>query len=342
MKIKGIGRLQIIARTIQNRIGANAVILLYHRINEGIPDPQRLVVSPAHFSEHLSLLCQMTDPVSLEELPLRLRSRKRSERPLSLITFDDGYADNLEQAGPILAQHGVPATVFVAAAGINAAHEFYWDVLEHILMRPDLPPSLSLKVESRTYTWDFSGDRVIDASWDVLKPYGNNVQQAYLHLCRLLVNLPPAGRAEVLEQLFVWSGLNRHPRPSHRTMTEEEICSLTASGLIDVGAHTVNHPTLSMLTLRAQAQEIHESRVRLEKIVNRPILTFSYPYGRAQDYTRQTVKLVRDEGFHYACSNFPGLTNRWTDPFQLPRLCVQDIDGERFSKMISGVFETYC
>jgi peptidoglycan/xylan/chitin deacetylase (PgdA/CDA1 family) len=341
MKIRGLGRVQSSIHKVQNRLGAHAVILLYHRVAEGLPDPQCLAVSPARFAEHLSLLAETTCPVSLEELPSRLKSRRRNDRPLSVITFDDGYADNLEQAAPILAGHGVPATVFIAAAAINHQQEFYWDALGRILLRPDLPPDLSLHIGSAAHAWNFSGEGIHDASWDVRQPPGCSAQEAYLEIAGLIRNLPPAGREEVLDQLFDWSGISRSPQNRDRTMSEAEICRLTASGLIAVGAHTVNHPVLSVLEPDAQAREIQESRVRLEGILGQPVSTFSYPFGRAQDYSRQTVKLVREEGFCCACSNFAGLANRWTDPFQLPRICVRDIDGDEFSKMLAGVYETF-
>ncbi len=341
MKIRGLGRIQSSIHRIQNRLGAHAVILLYHRVAEGLPDPQCLAVRPAHFAEHLSLLAEATSPVSLEELPSRLKNRRRSDRPLSVVTFDDGYADNLEQAAPILARHGVPATVFIAAAAISHKQEFYWDALGRILLRPDLPPDLSLNIGSTEHSWDFSGEAIQDASWDVRRPPGCAAQKAYLEIAGLTRNLPPAGREEVLDRLFAWSGISRNPPKRDRTMTEAEICRLTASGLITVGAHTVNHPVLSVLEPRVQAREIQESRLRLEKIINRPVSTFSYPFGRAQDYSRQTVKLVREEGFRCACSNFAGLASRWTNPFELPRICIQDVDGDEFSKMLAGVYETF-
>lgn len=342
MRIRGLGRIQNTIRTVQNRLGANAVILLYHRVTEIESDPQRLAVSPAHFSQHMELLAANTCPVPLETLHARLKKRKRSERPLSVVTFDDGYTDNLEQAAPILSRHSIPATVFVATSTINRHHEFYWDELERIFLHSALPARLELKIGEQARTWTFDDDPEPSVNWDVRQAPLRTSQKAYLEIAGHVRNLIPAEREKVLSQLIEWAGISRQPRHDHEMMTEDELRRLTADGLISVGAHTVNHPVLSSLNASDQAFEIQAGRDRLEQILGRPVKTFAYPYGRVQDYSRWTVKLVRQAGFTCACSNFPRLANRWIDPFQLPRFIAGDRDGALFEKDMVNFMKTDC
>lgn len=342
MRLRGLGRIQNCIRTVHNRLGANALILLYHRVTEIESDPQRLAVSPANFSQQMGVLAATTCPVSLETLPARLKKRKRSERPLSVVTFDDGYTDNLEQAAPILARHNIPATVFVATATINRHCEFYWDELERIFLHPGLSARLELKIGDQARTWTFDDDFEPSVNWDVRQAPRRTSQNAYLEIAGHIRNLVPAEREKVLTQLTEWAGISRPPRHDHQTMTEDELRRLTADGLISVGAHTVNHPVLSSLDASDQAFEIQASQNRLEQILGHPVRTFSYPYGRVQDYSRRTVTLVRQAGFTCACSNFPRLINRWTDPFQLPRFVAGNWDGALFEKNMEKFMQTYC
>ena len=53
------------------------------------------------------------------------------------ITFDDGYADNLQVAAPLLAERGLPATFFIVSGTIGSGREFWWDELEGLLLRRD-------------------------------------------------------------------------------------------------------------------------------------------------------------------------------------------------------------
>jgi peptidoglycan/xylan/chitin deacetylase (PgdA/CDA1 family) len=96
-----------------------AVILLYHRVTELAADPQLLSVSPQHFAEHLDVIRKVGLPMPLKSLWQDGR-RERSSKCDVIVTFDDGYADNLYNAKPLLESHDVPATVFVSSKGILA------------------------------------------------------------------------------------------------------------------------------------------------------------------------------------------------------------------------------
>ncbi len=116
----------------------------------------------------------------------------------------------------------------------------------------------------------------------------------------------------------------------------ELVGALARGELIEIGAHTVTHPALSALPLTSQREEILESKARLGKILNRPVDSFSYPYGAL---SAETVGAVREAGFACACSASAGIVGRSTDRFQLPRVHVEDWDGEEFAKQLSRWFD---
>ena len=70
------------------------------------------------------------------------------------MTFDDGYADNLYAAKPLLEAADVPATVFIVSGAIGQAREFWWDELARTLLGPaPVPTMFAVPVDGETLTW---------------------------------------------------------------------------------------------------------------------------------------------------------------------------------------------
>ena len=104
---------------------AVAAILLYHRVIDCPEHPYGMCVSPRNFEEHLALLSANYRVVPLPSL----FSQAPTDRPLVAVTFDDGYADNLENALPLLEAHQIPATFFVTTSCLEPGSRYWWDEL---------------------------------------------------------------------------------------------------------------------------------------------------------------------------------------------------------------------
>jgi len=87
-------------------------VLMYHKVNDLKPNPTTVPTSV--FAEQMSLLADLGyAPVSLEQVRAHYVEAAALPEGAVLITFDDGYRDNLENALPILQHHGYPAVIFV-------------------------------------------------------------------------------------------------------------------------------------------------------------------------------------------------------------------------------------
>ena len=325
---------------------AEIAILLYHRVFEPQSDPQLLCVSPKHFAEHLECLRHYYRVLSLKELSEALRDRQLPKRGVA-VTFDDGYADNLCNAKPLLERYDIPATVFVTSGYIAQEREFWWDELERLLLHPGvLPESIRLTISGNAYQRDLGKaaqyseeDFERNCRWNVLKKGAPSPRQdIYRSLCQLLRPLPNGVRLKVLDDLLILANARTMVRPTHRILSPDEVIRLAKEGLVEIGTHGVTHSVLSTLPLAAQRDEIQGSKVRLEVILGRPVTSFSYPYGALSDYTVDTVNLVREAGFVCACSNFAKAIRRGADFYQMPRFLVRDWDGDEFMRHLKGWF----
>lgn len=343
MRIPGTGRVRLIGRRIQNRFSPGTVVLLYHRVGEFDQDPLQLAVSRKHFEEHLQVVSNTGQPTSLSELTNAMRSHHVPHNGI-VVTFDDGAADNLHNAKPLLERYDIPATVFVATEYSKGLREFWWDELERLFLTPrELPEKLSLKLNGKAHEWkiaptgSFPADGFND--WDVVCATTPTSRHAvYRDLTALLREVSTEERFDQIAKLQNWAGCESLPRETHRALTPDEILELAKDGSVEIGAHTVNHPPLSMIPVSDQIREIEESKLELEKILDRPVTSFAYPYGTKDDYTRDSVNAVKAAGFVCACSNYTGVVQPQTNLFELPRFVVRDWEGEEFERRLRGWF----
>jgi peptidoglycan/xylan/chitin deacetylase (PgdA/CDA1 family) len=344
MRVRGLGTLRRATQWVRNSFVRGALILLYHRVAELPSDPQLLCVTPQHFAEHLEILRKYGQPMRLPQLAQSIRNADLPQRAV-VITFDDGYYDNLYNAKPLLERYDIPATAFVATGYIGHAREFWWDELDRLLLQPrTLPETLRLSINGNPYQFELSeaahyNEAVYGRhrSWNVLHKHDPTPRQRLYRLLHpLLRSLPEAERWRVRDALVAWASAEPIGRSTHRALSADEVICLAEGGLIEVGAHTVTHPMLSSLPATGQRAEIQGSKAYLEEILGRPVTSFAYPYGARSDYTAQTVTIVREAGFARACSRFTDVVWRGSDHYQLPRIVVQDWPGEEFARRLKG------
>ncbi|MBD2358445.1 polysaccharide deacetylase family protein [Tolypothrix sp. FACHB-123] len=334
MGIRGFGRLQ----QVRQRIASKALILMYHRVAEVDLDPWGLCVTPHHFAEQLEVVQKYAYPLSLKQFVQAYQNGKIPNRAV-VITFDDGYADNLHNAKPLLEEYNTPATVFVSTGYIGQEREFWWDELERLLLKPGkLPEKLSLTINGSVHQWElgtaadyslekYQRDRTCKA-WEAAP---GSRMHFYYTIWEVLRPLSDSQRLKALKDILTWSHAQPTARQTYRPLFLEEVSTLADGKLVEIGAHTVTHPFLSAQSKELQRYEIEHSKTYLEKILNRSVTSVSYPFG---DRTTETIELARCAGFDCACSTAQGLVWYKSNRFDLPRFAVENWNGEEFVKQL--------
>jgi peptidoglycan/xylan/chitin deacetylase (PgdA/CDA1 family) len=128
MRVPGFKTLRQSARWLQSRFRNSGLILGYHRVAHTTHDPHMMCVAPNNFSGQLAALRQYAHPIRLQELVQGIQRGTLHPRAVS-VTFDDGYADVLHQALPLLERYEIPATVFIVTGALGQV--FQWDNAIH-------------------------------------------------------------------------------------------------------------------------------------------------------------------------------------------------------------------
>ena len=281
---------------------ASLLVLTYHRV---LAEPDPLLSDEpdvVRFSGQMNLLSSLFNVLPLSEAVQRLKLNSLPERAVC-ITFDDGYANNLEFALPILKARKLPATVFVSTGFIGGKimwNDMIIEVIRAAKEELDLG-HLNLGVYSLADN--------------------KHRRDAINNLISRLKYINPDERLQALRQIADHAGANIK---KDIMMSESQLKELHHSG-IELGAHTVNHPILSRLEDTLAFNEIKNSKGVLEDITGEAITCFAYPNGRpAKDYEARHVRMVKDLGFKSAVSTAWGATQRNSDVLQLPRIAPWD------------------
>ncbi len=297
--------------------GPRLLIMTWHRILAepdpllpGEPDAGLFDIQARFIAQHFTVL------------PLADAARQMADGSLpelaACITFDDGYANNLDVALPILQRHGLTATVFVATGLLGDGRMFNDTIIES--MRACPAPLLDLSALNLGH---------IDLRDDVARA------AAAKQLIERFKYEPPAARAEYAALIAERAGLTDARR---LMMTPDELRQLHAAG-IDIGAHTVSHPILTRLPAAEAQNEIDSSYGTLTDLLGKSPRTFAYPNGQpGQDYSAAHVEMVRNAGFECAVSTAARCAARNDDPFELPRVTIWSATSAKLTANLARIY----
>ncbi|TML56438.1 MAG: polysaccharide deacetylase family protein [Actinobacteria bacterium] len=301
--------------TSPRRPAARAVILLYHRVAKAELDPFRICVHPERFEAQLEAVSASYPISTLGALAGALEERTTDEKPCVVVTFDDGYADNLEVAEPIASAIGVPFTVFVTGEPLSKGELFWWDELATLVVgAPDRKAHLVVNIRGRARSFS-------------LKSHDRRIR-ACLELHRLLRPLEGPERRRVLHGIAADLVSDVPAATEGRPLTPDELRRLASAPDVTVGAHTMTHRELSSLSDEERVAEIEGSKRFLGQLLERRVDFFSYPFGRAQDFDTASIEAVRAAGYRAACSTVQAAVAADATRWALPRVTVYNWQAE--------------
>jgi peptidoglycan/xylan/chitin deacetylase (PgdA/CDA1 family) len=296
---------------VRRRVAPATLVLVYHRVvPEKGQDINHLQVSVERFAAHLAWLGEHARVLTPAELLERVRHPQRTKwaldggKPRVAISFDDGYADNVQHALPVLRERGMKATVFVVTDRVNAGGLFWWDALERIVCEGR--PAEGWKLPN--------GMRV---------QRGEDLDQAFAALHAVLKPMSLKSRTSVLVDLAAQSAVSLEVRDDSRPMTWDELREWHTAGM-GVGSHSCTHAQLTQLGEDDLAIELMQSRHMLESELGERITMLAYPYGGRVDYNARVEEMAEEAAYECAFTVCEGNVRWARSRFAVPRCQVGD------------------
>lgn len=288
---------------------ARLTVAVFHRVLPSVDARRPSLPDVARFDRQMQWLKHHFQMLALPEA-VRMLAEGRLPARAAAITFDDGYADNVTCALPILRRHNLHATFFIATGYLDGG--VMWnDMLSH-----------SVHEASGTML----DATAVGLGMLRLEP-GVPRTELVMRINAAVKHLDFDQRERAVEAIRCAAAVER---PRNLMMSTSQLRELQAAGM-GIGGHTVRHPILARCNDDDAWREITEGARRIHELLGKRPELFAYPNGRPQaDYGPQHVRMVREAGFRAAFTTSPGAARRGDDPFQLPRFLPWDRQRGRF------------
>lgn len=298
-------RIVRIRRKIQDSRSVECLtILAYHRVSDEaspLTDGRPLTHSIGEFEEQMAYLADRFEPIRLSEAIASLTGERPLRRAV-VVTLDDGYAESLQIAAPILRRYGIPAALCVTTAVLDNCDLLWRDKLNWLLMSGNAVATCdAIKAAYRMRGIESQpSESVLDLT-----------RRRYLHDV-----IHP-----LLDELMLRAGtsagqLARRLRPY---LSSNDLRAADPDW-IEIANHSHTHPVLAALEAANQRSELETARRVITSITGRPPNAVAIPFGIKAAYSPETVDLIRETG-HLGALDLRRRPNRTgVSPFELSRI----------------------
>jgi len=106
------------------------------------------------------------------------------------------------------------------------------------------------------------------------------------------------------------------------------------------GSHTRTHKTLTEIDINTATEEIHSSKIELERLLNEKIDFFAYPRGKRSHFNEDIKAQVKKSDYKAAFTTENGEIEHEADLFELKRIGIRNCPFFVFKTRVSGIFES--
>ena len=127
--------------------------------------------------------------------------------------------------------------------------------------------------------------------------------------------------------------------PAVPLLNDAQVLEMAESALVEFGAHSMTHQRLTEASSDEIRRQVEDSKKSLESLLEKPVLSFTYPYGSVNEAVKQAV---REAGFSFGLAVGTGPTRFSADLFEIRRIpMVPKTSRWQYFKKTSGFYLRY-
>jgi peptidoglycan/xylan/chitin deacetylase (PgdA/CDA1 family) len=329
------GALHVIRRFALRK---KAVVLMYHRVltpeqRRRTASPPGIVVDDATFARHLAILKRHFTILTLEEFEERLLNNRPFEDASCLITFDDGWIDNFENALPILRAQRVPAVIFLAVNFIGQRRVFTREALTHLIVKA-LEQCRNDPARAASFR-ELLAPLGLDGALDI-------ADERPLHKVKSLIESHryasgPRYEAAVTS-LSRQLGLEAAELTDLDTFVDwQQVDEMRRAG-VAFGGHGADHRVLDQVSPEVVRSEVETSSTLILDRLGVAPTSFAYPGG---GWNGEVADTVKHNGYQLAFTIEPGYVSAHDDRYAVRRMNIHEgmtASAAMFMARLTGVF----
>lgn len=300
--------------------------LAYHRVCDVDPhspwDPNLVSATPDQFRRQLAFVKRHFTPVTSADI-IQWRQGRFDMPPNPLvITFDDGYRDNVTVALPLLQEAGIRADFFICPWHIENQRLFWWDRIA-FCVREARRGEIAL---------DYPEAVTLDLSTETSR---RTARRTALRIAKRTMNLDIQRFVDEFQER-AGALLEEREAAGKLLMTWDHVRALRRAGM-GVGSHSFSHRVLSQSDEETTRREMAQSKIAIETALDEPVSAFAYPVG---SFSNGTKAMAREVGYDLAYSYCSGASFlRSMDMFEVKRAAVErDMSLPYFRTLVAAPF----
>jgi peptidoglycan/xylan/chitin deacetylase (PgdA/CDA1 family) len=247
------------------------------------------IKDPHWFEDILKIIKRFYNPISYEDIENYYLQGKKINHACH-ITFDDGHISFYKTVFPLLKKYNISASIFVSPRVISERVNFWFQ-------------------EISDYDFDILNN-IIDNRFEFKSFEAIPVKTK---LKRLKIN-------EIWNVIYEYQKQTGTQSKSCVNMDLNQIKEVYQSGLVHIGAHTMNHPILKNECVDTVEYEISASITGLSYLLDTPIHSFAYPNGKPGfDFGGREIDILKKNGIKLAFSTIERTLKNDDDLYRIPR-----------------------